>query len=55
MPQLNPAPWFMILILTWIILLVMMTPKVLAHLSPNNPSPSATEKAKTEPWHWTWH
>nr|ALF03616.1 ATP synthase F0 subunit 8 [Macquaria australasica] len=55
MPQLNPAPWFAILVFSWTILLTMLPPKVLAHTLPNDPTPHSTEKPKTEPWNWPWH
>nr|YP_006303557.1 ATP synthase F0 subunit 8 [Opistognathus jacksoniensis]AEK53149.1 ATP synthase F0 subunit 8 [Opistognathus jacksoniensis]QUJ18226.1 ATP synthase protein 8 [Opistognathus aurifrons] len=55
MPQLNPAPWFAILVFSWLIFLTVIPPKVLSHLFPNEPSPQNTEKPKTEPWNWPWH
>nr|WNH19830.1 ATP synthase F0 subunit 8 [Stomias danae] len=54
MPQLNPAPWFAILVFTWLVFLIVIPPKVLAHTYPHEPSLN-TEKTKTEPWNWPWH
>nr|QZK22863.1 ATP synthase F0 subunit 8 [Megophrys gigantica] len=28
MPQLNPAPWFMILVSSWLIFLILLIPKI---------------------------
>nr|AOS51590.1 ATP synthase F0 subunit 8 [Alticus simplicirrus] len=55
MPQLNPAPWFMILALSWLVFLIIIPPKVLAHTFPNEPSPSAAEKSETKSWNWPWY
>nr|WNH23933.1 ATP synthase F0 subunit 8 [Ostichthys trachypoma] len=55
MPQLNPAPWFMILIFSWFIFLTLIPPKITAHNFPNEPSPQAAETPKTKSWNWPWH
>nr|WNH21768.1 ATP synthase F0 subunit 8 [Gillellus greyae] len=55
MPQLNPAPWFAILVFSWLIFLTIIPPKVLAHQFPNEPASMASEKPKTEAWNWPWH
>nr|YP_009632695.1 ATP synthase F0 subunit 8 [Etheostoma flabellare]QBY36071.1 ATP synthase F0 subunit 8 [Etheostoma flabellare]QBY36084.1 ATP synthase F0 subunit 8 [Etheostoma flabellare]UZC55266.1 ATP synthase subunit 8 [Etheostoma flabellare] len=55
MPQLNPSPWFAILVFTWLIFLVIVPTKILAHTYPNEPTSQSTEKPKTEPWTWPWH
>ncbi|YP_004733910.1 ATP8 gene product (mitochondrion) [Siniperca chuatsi] len=55
MPQLNPAPWFAILVFTWLIFLTVIPPKVLAHTFPNEPTLQSAETPKTEPWNWPWH
>nr|YP_009344666.1 ATP synthase F0 subunit 8 [Chaetobranchopsis bitaeniatus]ALR68880.1 ATP synthase F0 subunit 8 [Chaetobranchopsis bitaeniatus] len=55
MPQLNPHPWFIILTFSWMIFLVMIPPKVLAHSFPNEPALQNTKNPKTEPWNWPWH
>nr|YP_003126983.1 ATP synthase F0 subunit 8 [Rhynchopelates oxyrhynchus]ARJ37245.1 ATP synthase subunit 8 [Terapon jarbua]BAH97874.1 ATPase subunit 8 [Rhynchopelates oxyrhynchus]BBU26012.1 ATPase subunit 8 [Rhynchopelates oxyrhynchus] len=55
MPQLNPAPWFAILVFSWLVLLVVIPPKVVAHTFPKEPTLQSAEKPKTEPWNWPWH
>nr|YP_009685885.1 ATP synthase F0 subunit 8 [Aphyosemion cyanostictum]QDV92522.1 ATP synthase F0 subunit 8 [Aphyosemion cyanostictum] len=55
MPQLNPAPWFAILIFAWMVFLIILPPKVLAHKYPNDPQPQNINSLKTETWPWPWH
>ncbi|YP_003434313.1 ATP synthase F0 subunit 8 (mitochondrion) [Cheilinus undulatus] len=55
MPQLNPTPWFAILIFTWLVFLTIIPPKVSTHTFPNEPTSRSTEKPQTEPWNWPWH
>nr|WNH20780.1 ATP synthase F0 subunit 8 [Archosargus rhomboidalis] len=54
MPQLNPAPWFMILVFSWVIFLTILPLKVMAHTFPNEPTLQSTNMPKTEPWTWPW-
>nr|YP_009108087.1 ATP synthase F0 subunit 8 [Platysmacheilus nudiventris]YP_009228221.1 ATP synthase F0 subunit 8 [Gobiobotia filifer]AIU45429.1 ATP synthase F0 subunit 8 [Platysmacheilus nudiventris]AKG64586.1 ATP synthase F0 subunit 8 [Gobiobotia filifer]WAW79773.1 ATP synthase F0 subunit 8 [Gobiobotia filifer]WBR66311.1 ATP synthase F0 subunit 8 [Platysmacheilus nudiventris]WCI18477.1 ATP synthase F0 subunit 8 [Gobiobotia filifer] len=54
MPQLNPNPWFAILVFSWIIFLTIIPAKILNHTTPNEPAPMSEEKHKTEPWDWPW-
>nr|NP_073655.1 ATP synthase F0 subunit 8 [Diplophos taenia]BAB20724.1 ATPase subunit 8 [Diplophos sp. MM-1999] len=54
MPQLNPSPWFAILLFSWLVFLIILPPKIIAHTFPGEPALS-TEKTKTEPWNWPWH
>nr|YP_010956358.1 ATP synthase F0 subunit 8 [Synodus macrops]WMY89451.1 ATP synthase F0 subunit 8 [Synodus macrops]WNV64237.1 ATP synthase F0 subunit 8 [Synodus macrops] len=54
MPQLNPAPWFMIMLFSWAIFLTLIPPKVIGHAFPNEPSPEAANAMKTQPWTWPW-
>nr|WNH18985.1 ATP synthase F0 subunit 8 [Hemiramphus balao] len=54
MPQLNPAPWFTILILSWLIFLTIIPPKVLAHSFPNEPTPQSAKLPETKSWTWPW-
>nr|YP_009034444.1 ATP synthase F0 subunit 8 [Parupeneus multifasciatus]WGO62577.1 ATP synthase F0 subunit 8 [Parupeneus multifasciatus]BAO84775.1 ATPase subunit 8 [Parupeneus multifasciatus] len=53
MPQLDPAPWFTILVYSWFILLTIAPPKVLAHTFPAEPTARSAEAPKTNPWDWT--
>nr|YP_011003565.1 ATP synthase F1 subunit 8 [Myripristis kuntee]YP_011003591.1 ATP synthase F1 subunit 8 [Myripristis violacea]WPS65954.1 ATP synthase F1 subunit 8 [Myripristis kuntee]WPS65980.1 ATP synthase F1 subunit 8 [Myripristis violacea] len=55
MPQLDPAPWFMTLVFSWAVFLVVIPPKVTAHVFPNEPSTRTTETLEHKPWHWPWH
>nr|YP_003344999.1 ATP synthase F0 subunit 8 [Pythonichthys microphthalmus]BAI53163.1 ATPase subunit 8 [Pythonichthys microphthalmus] len=55
MPQLNPAPWFMILIFSWVVFLSIVPTKVLAHTSNNDPNPKSTKKSELNPWNWPWY
>nr|WAB69973.1 ATP synthase F0 subunit 8 [Tepuihyla edelcae] len=52
MPQLDPTPWFSILIVSWLILIV-FTPKVSKYLNLNDPNPQ-TYKGLNKPWSWPW-
>nr|WNH20650.1 ATP synthase F0 subunit 8 [Gnatholepis anjerensis] len=54
MPQLNPAPWFAILVFSWLIFLTIVVPKVMNHTFPNDPTPQGIQVAKTDPWTWPW-
>nr|YP_913657.1 ATP synthase F0 subunit 8 [Pseudohomaloptera leonardi]BAF41718.1 ATPase subunit 8 [Pseudohomaloptera leonardi] len=54
MPQLNPAPWFAILLFSWAIFLTIIPTKVMGHILPNEPTPVNTQMHKTEPWNWPW-
>nr|AIC78702.1 ATPase8 [Profundulus hildebrandi]AIC78703.1 ATPase8 [Profundulus hildebrandi]AIC78704.1 ATPase8 [Profundulus hildebrandi] len=55
MPQLNPAPWFLILVFSWFIFLTVIPSKVLAHNFPNDPALHTKQKPQTESWNWPWH
>nr|YP_010451258.1 ATP synthase F0 subunit 8 [Phoxocampus belcheri]UTV01065.1 ATP synthase F0 subunit 8 [Phoxocampus belcheri] len=54
MPQLNPSPWFAILVFTWLVFLTIIPPKVLSHKFPNEPNPQSTKASKMTPWTWQW-
>nr|ASO95948.1 ATP synthase F0 subunit 8 [Leptoscarus vaigiensis] len=55
MPQLNPSPWFAILVFAWLVFLIVLPPKVMSHTFPNDPASQSTEKPKGTPWPWLWH
>nr|BBE36968.1 ATP synthase F0 subunit 8 [Sillago parvisquamis] len=55
MPQLNPDPWFAILMFSWTIFLFFLPPKVMGHTFPNAPSPQSLKKGEAAPWNWPWH
>nr|YP_009246581.1 ATP synthase F0 subunit 8 [Nemipterus bathybius]AMT85278.1 ATP synthase subunit 8 [Nemipterus bathybius]BAQ20907.1 ATPase subunit 8 [Nemipterus bathybius] len=54
MPQLNPAPWFAILVFSWTVFLAILPPKVMAHSFPNEPAPQNTQKSQANSWSWPW-
>nr|YP_009311220.1 ATP synthase F0 subunit 8 [Psilorhynchus pseudecheneis]BAV69941.1 ATPase subunit 8 [Psilorhynchus pseudecheneis] len=54
MPQLNPGPWFAILVFSWLVFLTIIPTKILNHTSTNEPSSMSAEKHKTESWDWPW-
>nr|YP_009467008.1 ATP synthase F0 subunit 8 [Brachygobius doriae]APT69159.1 ATP synthase F0 subunit 8 [Brachygobius doriae] len=54
MPQLNPGPWFSILMFSWMVFVILIIPKTLNHTFPNNPTPQMTHTPKTNTWLWPW-
>nr|YP_009059588.1 ATP synthase F0 subunit 8 [Zapteryx exasperata]AIN79082.1 ATP synthase F0 subunit 8 [Zapteryx exasperata] len=54
MPQLNPNPWFLIFLFSWVFLLTILPQKVISYMLNNNPTPKSTKKSKPEPWNWPW-
>nr|YP_009047863.1 ATP synthase F0 subunit 8 [Ptychobarbus dipogon]AHB35445.1 ATPase subunit 8 [Ptychobarbus dipogon]ANK78573.1 ATPase subunit 8 [Schizothorax waltoni] len=54
MPQLNPGPWFAILVFSWLVFLILIPTKVLNHVTPNELISVGAEKHKTESWNWPW-
>nr|YP_008592406.1 ATP synthase F0 subunit 8 [Crossorhombus azureus]AFC88436.1 ATP synthase subunit 8 [Crossorhombus azureus] len=55
MPQLNPAPWFMILLFSWLVFLIVLPGKVLKHSEPNQPQVEPTYTAQKSTWTWPWY
>nr|YP_009164720.1 ATP synthase F0 subunit 8 [Psittacus erithacus]AJG35691.1 ATP synthase F0 subunit 8 [Psittacus erithacus] len=54
MPQLNPNPWFSIMIMSWLTFSLIIQPKVLAFVSTNPPTNKAPTTTKSNPWTWPW-
>nr|WNH22808.1 ATP synthase F0 subunit 8 [Uroconger syringinus] len=54
MPQLNPTPWFAILIFSWLVFLIIIPTKIMNHKFNNEPN-TQTTKTPLEPWNWPWH
>nr|AQU64371.1 ATP synthase F0 subunit 8 [Porzana fusca]BCD55821.1 ATP synthase subunit 8 [Zapornia fusca erythrothorax] len=54
MPQLNPHPWFYIMIMTWLTLSLIIQPKILSFLSTNPVHDKPAMSTKTNPWTWPW-
>nr|BAK42580.1 ATPase subunit 8 [Trichomycterus areolatus] len=55
MPQLNPAPWFAILVFSWLVFLTVIPNKVLNHTFPNELATIDAQNLKTTTWNWPWH
>nr|YP_009311337.1 ATP synthase F0 subunit 8 [Balantiocheilos melanopterus]BAV70110.1 ATPase subunit 8 [Balantiocheilos melanopterus] len=54
MPQLNPDPWFTILMFSWSVFLIIIPAKILNHTSPNEPTQTSAEEHKNDSWNWSW-
>nr|YP_009685937.1 ATP synthase F0 subunit 8 [Scriptaphyosemion cauveti]QDW10570.1 ATP synthase F0 subunit 8 [Scriptaphyosemion cauveti] len=54
MPQLDPAPWFYILVISWLVFITIIPPKVLAHHVHNDPNTQDTKTPTMDPWNWPW-
>nr|YP_002929442.1 ATP synthase F0 subunit 8 [Platalea leucorodia]ACR48304.1 ATP synthase F0 subunit 8 [Platalea leucorodia]ALT55517.1 ATP synthase F0 subunit 8 [Platalea leucorodia] len=54
MPQLNPAPWFSIMLTSWLIFSLIIQPKLLHFTTTNHPSNKITMTLKTTSWTWPW-
>nr|WNH22756.1 ATP synthase F0 subunit 8 [Dactylopterus volitans]BBQ09568.1 ATPase subunit 8 [Dactylopterus volitans] len=54
MPQLNPSPWFAILIFSWLIFLTVIPPKLLSHTFLNEPTALGALTHESESWNWPW-
>nr|YP_008593617.1 ATP synthase F0 subunit 8 [Ariomma lurida]BAN83598.1 ATPase subunit 8 [Ariomma lurida] len=55
MPQLDPNPWLFVFSCTWVVLLTIVVPKLLAHQFPNDLSSQTISKPKGQSWDWPWH
>nr|YP_009572113.1 ATP synthase F0 subunit 8 [Johnius borneensis]QBI38037.1 ATP synthase F0 subunit 8 [Johnius borneensis] len=54
MPQLNPSPWLAIMLFSWMTFLIIVLPKIMAHLHPNEPVLRDSGKFETGIWNWPW-
>nr|ABS00787.1 ATPase subunit 8 [Mimus longicaudatus]AEQ28256.1 ATPase subunit 8 [Mimus longicaudatus] len=54
MPQLNPNPWFFIMLTSWLTFSLIIQPKLLSFITANPPCSKAPETPKTTPWTWPW-
>nr|YP_007624635.1 ATP synthase F0 subunit 8 [Tachycineta bicolor]ADI46456.1 ATP synthase 8 [Tachycineta bicolor]AEX37366.1 ATP synthase F0 subunit 8 [Tachycineta bicolor] len=54
MPQLNPTPWFFIMLISWLTFSLLIQPKVLTFLSTNPPSNKTLTTPTTPSWTWPW-
>nr|UMB50615.1 ATP synthase F0 subunit 8 [Chrysichthys auratus] len=55
MPQLSPAPWFAILVFSWLIFLTVIPTKIMNHTFTNDITTLSAEKLKSSTWNWPWH
>nr|AFX67960.1 ATP synthase F0 subunit 8 [Melanotaenia angfa]AFX67993.1 ATP synthase F0 subunit 8 [Melanotaenia parva] len=55
MPQLKLEPWFLILVLAWLIFMTLAPRKVIEYSYPNRLSSKDTKAPKSLPWTWLWH
>nr|YP_009408775.1 ATPase subunit 8 [Etheostoma okaloosae]ASK85704.1 ATPase subunit 8 [Etheostoma okaloosae] len=55
MPQLNPAPWLATLVFSWLVFLIVVPMKILAHIYPNGLTSQSTQNPETAPWTWPWY
>nr|WLV90320.1 ATP synthase F0 subunit 8 [Rhacodactylus sp. KGeiss-2023a] len=54
MPQLNPAPWFLTLMTAWMIIMILLTPKLLKTHFMTEPKLDTNTKIN-QPWTWSWY
>nr|YP_008999633.1 ATP synthase F0 subunit 8 [Necturus beyeri]ACU00356.1 ATP synthase F0 subunit 8 [Necturus beyeri] len=54
MPQLNPSPWLFILLVSWLVYLLIIMPKISKMTLPNDPTIMEVIKDKPQPWNWPW-
>nr|YP_006883750.1 ATP synthase F0 subunit 8 [Gnorimopsar chopi]AFS65695.1 ATP synthase F0 subunit 8 [Gnorimopsar chopi] len=54
MPQLNPNPWFFIMLTSWLTFSLIIQPKILTFVSMNPPSKKPPAAPSTTPWTWPW-
>nr|YP_003735083.1 ATP synthase F0 subunit 8 [Chimaera fulva]ADI57844.1 ATP synthase F0 subunit 8 [Chimaera fulva] len=54
MPQLNPNPWFLILLFSWAIFLTILPNKINKHTFTNKPMINNLPSPKTNNWNWPW-
>nr|AAN75418.1 ATPase subunit 8 [Apteryx australis australis] len=54
MPQLNPNPWFLIMLMSWLTFSFLMQPKLLPFLPTNHPTNKTETILNPTPWTWPW-
>nr|NP_112526.1 ATP synthase F0 subunit 8 [Caiman crocodilus]CAC36947.1 ATP synthase F0 subunit 8 [Caiman crocodilus] len=53
MPQLNPEPWLVILLITWTFFTTILQPQTTSLIPTNDPLHMTYKPPKTWPWPWT--
>nr|YP_009258871.1 ATP synthase F0 subunit 8 [Bothus myriaster]AID59799.1 ATP synthase F0 subunit 8 [Bothus myriaster] len=54
MPQLNPSPWFLILVFSWLVFLTIIPNKLLSHTTPNEFEAKDAQFSTELTWFWPW-
>nr|YP_009990978.1 ATP synthase F0 subunit 8 [Psophia crepitans]QBP33618.1 ATP synthase F0 subunit 8 [Psophia crepitans]QNN84370.1 ATP synthase F0 subunit 8 [Psophia crepitans] len=54
MPQLNPNPWFFIMLMSWLTFSLITQPKLLPFTHTNHPTNKPSTTTKITPWIWPW-
>nr|YP_337896.1 ATP synthase F0 subunit 8 [Andrias japonicus]BAE45323.1 ATP synthase F0 subunit 8 [Andrias japonicus] len=54
MPQLSPGPWFAIFMISWMILLLILMPKINNLKNMNEPTSTGLFLNKPQSWNWPW-
>nr|QOD97859.1 ATP synthase F0 subunit 8 [Glaucidium brasilianum] len=54
MPQLNPSPWLLIMLVSWYTFTIMMQPKISSFTLTALPSNKPLTTTNTTPWTWPW-
>nr|YP_009029574.1 ATP synthase F0 subunit 8 [Aquila chrysaetos]YP_009424012.1 ATP synthase F0 subunit 8 [Aquila heliaca]AHL16796.1 ATP synthase F0 subunit 8 [Aquila chrysaetos]AOG66032.1 ATP synthase F0 subunit 8 [Aquila heliaca]WAK85356.1 ATP synthase F0 subunit 8 [Aquila chrysaetos canadensis] len=54
MPQLNPAPWLLIMLASWLTLTLIVQPKLLFFTSTNILPNKPITTINLSPWNWPW-
>nr|AGN71293.1 ATP synthase F0 subunit 8 [Leptobrachella pelodytoides] len=54
MPQLNPNPWFYIMFLSWLIILVILPQKINSFKHLTDPFYHPSNLSNTKHWTWPW-
>nr|QOL12077.1 ATP synthase F0 subunit 8 [Chunga burmeisteri] len=54
MPQLNPNPWFFIMLTSWLVFSMIIQPKLLSFTPINQPSNKTPTTTQPTPWTWPW-
>nr|ANJ78421.1 ATP synthase F0 subunit 8 [Xenicus gilviventris] len=54
MPQLNPNPWFFIMLTSWLTFSLLIQPKLLSFTPHNPPYNKDFTPTKTSSWPWPW-
>nr|WNH21378.1 ATP synthase F0 subunit 8 [Lucania parva] len=54
MPQLMPEPWFVIFLITWLVLLTIIPMQIVSLSFPYDPGLQTDTSPKAHTWDWQW-